>query len=92
MPVREIQSEEFQATLTNIEQTTARLPSGVDELNALLRRLNNYAAGSYGDIDTTLANLRLISDGIRQLTDLAKRYPSQVLFGNPPNKTRPGGG
>ncbi len=87
---QEIQSEEFQATLTNIEQTTARLPSGVDELNALLRRLNNYAAGSYGDIDTTLANLRLISDGIRQLTDLAKRYPSQILFGNPPNKTQPG--
>ena len=87
----EIQSAEFRATITHLEEATAQMPAGVAELNSLLRRLNNYIAGSYTDVDITLSNLRLISDGIRQLTDMAKKYPSQILFGNPPNESRPGG-
>ena len=35
-------------------------------------------------MEQTVENLRQISDNLRMLTDSAKRYPSQVVFGEPP--------
>jgi len=37
-----------------------------------------------------LENLRAISDNVRYLTDNARLYPSQVLFGEPPARVKEG--
>ncbi len=42
-----------------------------------------YCAGE-ADLATTFDNLRQITDNLRDLTEDAKRYPSNLLFGAPP--------
>jgi len=39
--------------------------------------------GGESDLTTTIENLRQISDNLRDLTEDAKRYPSNVIFGAP---------
>jgi hypothetical protein len=34
----------------------------------------------------TLSNLRQITDNLRELSESAKRYPSGVIFGEPPKR------
>ena len=36
----------------------------------------------------TLNNLRQITDNLRELSENAKRYPSGVLFGEPPKRDK----
>ena len=49
-----------------------------------LARLDRIFGGGEADLTTTIENLRQISDNLRDLTEDAKRYPSGVIFGQPP--------
>jgi hypothetical protein len=49
-----------------------------------LGRLDRLFGGRETDLGTTLENLRQITDNLRDITEDAKRYPSNVLFGAPP--------
>ena len=42
------------------------------------------------DIDEILANLRVVSADLRELMTNAKRYPSQVILGEPPSHAKAG--
>ena len=69
--VRKIaESEQFQKT--------------IDQLQRTMSRLERVLAGRENDIAATLNNLRQITDNLRDLSENAKRYPSGVLFGEPP--------
>jgi len=62
----------------------------VVRLRGILRRLDDLIAERQPDIETTLENIRLISENLKEITDNAKKYPSQFLFGEPPPHTKTG--
>jgi phospholipid/cholesterol/gamma-HCH transport system substrate-binding protein len=66
------ESEEFQKILVQLDRTLAR----VDRL----------VAGRENDVAVALNNLRQITDNLRELSENAKRYPSGVIFGEPPKR------
>lgn len=81
---------------TMVETTTAafgrlheildnpELGRAISKLQRSVGRLERILVGREGDIATTLENLRIISDNLRDTTETAKNYPSQILFGEPP--------
>ena len=62
----------------------------VVRLRGILRRLDDLIAERQPDIETTLENIRLISENLKEITDNAKKYPSQFLFGEPPPRSNTG--
>jgi protoporphyrinogen oxidase len=46
--------------------------------------LDRIIGGGESNLSATLENMRQISDNLRDLTENAKRYPSDVLLGQPP--------
>jgi len=64
-----------------------KLASTLTHLERTLGRLDRITGGGSGDLTTTLDNLRQITENLRTLTEDVKRYPSNVLFGEPPKPT-----
>jgi len=62
----------------------------VVRLKGILRRLDDLIAERQPDIETALENIRLISENLKEITDNAKKYPSQFLFGEPPPRSNTG--
>ena len=76
-------------TTNRINEASQTLPETIARLEQGLRRMDRLIAGRSQDLDQTIANLRQISDNVRDLTNEARRYPSQVLFGEaPPRRER----
>ena len=67
------------------------LTNSVVQLQKTLRRLDQLVAGKDGDIEAALENLRVLTGNLRELSENAKRFPAQLLFGEPPKpvKTSP---
>ena len=61
-----------------------RIGSSVAHMERTLTRLDRIFGGGEADLTTTIENLRQITDNLRDLTEDAKRYPSNVIFGAPP--------
>jgi phospholipid/cholesterol/gamma-HCH transport system substrate-binding protein len=61
-----------------------RIGSSIAHMERTLSRLDRIFGGGEADLTTTIENLRRISDNLRDLTEDAKRYPSNVIFGAPP--------
>ncbi|HEV8500376.1 MAG TPA: MlaD family protein [Casimicrobiaceae bacterium] len=61
-----------------------KLASSIAHLDRTLSRLDRITGGGETDLATTIDNLRRITDNLRDLTEDAKRYPSNLLFGQPP--------
>jgi ABC-type transporter Mla subunit MlaD len=62
-----------------------KLASSVEHLERTLARMNQVTGGGQADLASTLENLRQITENLRDLTESAKRYPANVLFGEPPS-------
>lgn len=76
-------------TTKRINQASETLPETTARLEQSLKRMDRLIASRSQDLEQTIANLRQISDNVRDLTNDAKRYPSQVLFGEaPPRRER----
>lgn len=61
-----------------------KLASSIAHMDRTLSRLDRITGGGESDLATTIDNLRRITDNLRDLTEDAKRYPSNLLFGQPP--------
>jgi ABC-type transporter Mla subunit MlaD len=61
-----------------------KLASSLAHLERSLTRLDRITGSGEADLSTTIDNLRRITDNLRDLTEDAKRYPSNLLFGQPP--------
>ena len=61
-----------------------KLQSTVNRLERTMSRVDRILGGGEMDLASTIANLRAITDNLRDLTEDAKRYPSNLLFGEPP--------
>ena len=75
---------EFQSSLENIDAAAKDLPVATALLKKMLHRVNQLLVIQQDDLQTIVENIRLISDNIRELSVTAKKYPSQILFGEPP--------
>ena len=60
------------------------LASSIAHMQRTLARLDRIIGGGESDLSATLANMRQISENLRDLTESAKRYPSGVILGGPP--------
>ena len=59
-------------------------------LKRILRRVDNFLSDQQPDIEMAIENIRRISDNLKELTENAKKYPAQVLFGGPPPHVKTG--
>ncbi len=66
------ESDEFKKILAQLDRT--------------LSRVDRLVAARENDVAVTLNNLRQITDNLRELSENAKRYPSGVIFGEPPKR------
>jgi phospholipid/cholesterol/gamma-HCH transport system substrate-binding protein/paraquat-inducible protein B len=78
------------ATAADLSLASKQLPATVMRLDTTVRRVDHIIAGKSQDIDEILANLRIVSADLRELMTNAKRYPSQVLLGEPPSRPKAG--
>jgi ABC-type transporter Mla subunit MlaD len=62
------------------------LPKAIANLSRTLGRVDRILGGGEADLAVTIDNLRQITDNLRDLTEDAKRYPANVIFGEPPPK------
>jgi len=78
--------EETSATINKMRELVSdpKLAATVAHLERSLSRIDRILGGGEADVSATLENLRSITDNLRDLTEDAKRYPSNVLFGAPP--------
>jgi paraquat-inducible protein B len=60
------------------------LPRTLQHLSRTLGRIDRIFGGGETDLATTIENLRQITDNLRDLTEDTKRYPANVLYGEPP--------
>ena len=79
------------ATLASVRELVSNpgLPQSIAHLERTLARLDRIFGAGEADLGTTFQNLRQITDNLRDLTEDAKRYPSNVLFGAPPRPLEP---
>jgi ABC-type transporter Mla subunit MlaD len=73
-----------QAATANLRKATNDLPQTMALLRGAIQRLDAILVSGQGDIGATLDNIHVAAENLRQLSENAKRYPSQVLFGAPP--------
>ncbi len=60
------------------------LPKSLAHLSQTLGRIDRILGVGESDIAVTVENLRQITDNLRDLTEDTKRYPANVIFGQPP--------
>lgn len=63
------------------------LTNSLAQLQKTLRRIDQLAAGKDNDLEIALGNLRVLTENLKELSENAKRYPAQLLFGEPPKPT-----
>ena len=80
---------EIAPTLENVSRASNDLAAAVSKIHILVNRINGDIAAEEGGIHSIIEDTRQILQNVKELTDDAKRYPSGVLFGNPPNKPIP---
>ena len=78
--------EDASAAMSSIRTLVAdpKLSSSLSHLERTLTRLDRITSGGEADLTVTIDNLRRITDNLRDLTEDVKRYPSNLLFGQPP--------
>jgi phospholipid/cholesterol/gamma-HCH transport system substrate-binding protein len=72
-----LKSKDTKEVLSNITAITSDLRSTMNQTNRL------FSTRQY-NLKLTMENIERISEDTRELLDLLKKYPSWVLFGNPP--------
>ena len=79
------------ATLAGVRElvNNPALPQSIAHLERTLSRLDRIFGAGEADLGVTFQNLRQITDNLRDLTEDAKRYPSNLLFGAPPRPLEP---
>ncbi len=86
-----MQSKEVQQSLKDLSQALANIntasnefPKTVAGVNRSLSEFNSFTSNRQQEVEQILWNIKQTSENLRELTDTAKKYPSWVLFGNPP--------
>ncbi|MUM76148.1 MCE family protein [Pseudodesulfovibrio sp. F-1] len=81
--------EHLAPSLENIGNASRDMAAAVSKVHALTNRLNALTASEEASIRAIIDDTREVMENIREITRDAKRYPSGMLFGNPPTQARP---
>lgn len=65
-----------------------KLDQTITQMQTTIKRLDSLLSSNQGDISTAVENLRIASEDLKEVTSNAKKYPSQFLFGEAPNKSK----
>jgi phospholipid/cholesterol/gamma-HCH transport system substrate-binding protein/paraquat-inducible protein B len=74
-----------------MDSVSEELPEILAQLKRTLRRFNNFVSSEEQNIGVSAENVRVITGNLRDLTENARRYPSLLMFGEPPPHSHPGG-
>lgn len=74
-----------------MDSVTEELPEILAQLKQTLRRFNNFVSNEEENVAVSTENVRLITGNLRDLTESAKKSPSQFIFAGPPPRSNPGG-
>lgn len=80
---------EIAPSLENISKASTDLAAAVSKVHALVNRLNGVLASQEANVRSIVEDTRKAMQNVKELTDEAKRYPSGMIFGNPPSKSNP---
>ena len=75
-----------------VDEALGEAASASAKLHEIMNRVNGMIAAQQGNVGDILDGLRLLVQDLRDITDEMKRYPSGVLFGEPPVEQLPEGG
>ena len=81
---------DFGRTMDNMERATDGLTQVVAQVDVLLVRMDELLATGEPQMQQTLIEMRAMMKNLRELTDMAKRYPSTLILGDPPPHISPG--
>ena len=62
----------------------AGIPQTIARFNNTLKRMDQFVSDQQSEFEDILADIKKATGNLRELTEHAKRYPSQVIFGAPP--------
>lgn len=82
-------SENLESLTKSLQTSTADLPEVLERLNKTLRRIDNIVSAKQQDVEVSIENFRRASENLKDITENAKRYPSQIIFGGPPKRIQP---
>lgn len=77
-------AESVNRMITRLDEISGDMPEASAQMRQTLRRLNRMLASQQHEIQTTIDNVRAISENVRELSEDSKRFPSQAIFGAPP--------
>jgi phospholipid/cholesterol/gamma-HCH transport system substrate-binding protein len=77
-------SEKIKNVVGKLDAATTDLPETAAQLKQNLRRLDRFIAAQQQDLETVVRTIRAISENVKEITDDAKTYPGQLLFGGQP--------
>jgi phospholipid/cholesterol/gamma-HCH transport system substrate-binding protein/paraquat-inducible protein B len=69
------------------EPGAGSLPGTMAQLTKTMNRLERFMEGRQSEVEEVMGNLEKATANLRRLTETAKKYPSHVLFGEPPPKS-----
>ena len=78
---KEVDNLDLAATNRDIQASLAQFRRAMGQAEDLFRAPRS-------SLPQTMENLRVMSENLRDLSEMAKRYPSQVLFGRPPEEPK----
>ena len=81
--------DELEPALQRIVASAERIRDTLGNLQRLTARVDRILAGEEQTVQEFMDNLRSFSRDLKDFGQQAKRYPSQVFFGEPPQPIRP---
>ncbi len=75
--------------LHNVGKSSDELRSTMGKVNAVAGRINALVAGQQANFQVIVEDLRALVENLKELSGEAKRNPSGMIFGQPPQRVQP---
>jgi phospholipid/cholesterol/gamma-HCH transport system substrate-binding protein/paraquat-inducible protein B len=73
----------------NLKTRASELGESLKRLKTVLGRADVFLRGSQDNLTPAMENFRIMSENLREFSETAKRYPSQIIFGQAPGEAKP---
>ncbi|MBF0530747.1 MAG: MCE family protein [Deltaproteobacteria bacterium] len=90
MSAIEDSSKNLSKVTKKLDTSSSDLPEIMTQLRLTLKRLDTMLVGPQRDLETTMDNVRQISEHLKDLTDNTRQNPSQIILGDPPRHIKSG--
>jgi ABC-type transporter Mla subunit MlaD len=68
-----------------MQKLPEKLEDTLGNMNKSMNKLNQILSTNQTEISSTVENLKVVSQDLREVSNNAKKYPSMMIFGDPPN-------